>query len=527
MLGRTEKMALASSREKGLHEDGAASVNGMRGAGGGATTKATASPPESGGAETFRYSGKDQEKWDAHFANLVIYNAKYGHCNVPYCNSGLGNWVGYQRRQYKLYLEEQKSFICPQRIQQLELLQFPWKSPRSRQKPGAKRRKPHAPFVDWETRFQQLCEYRQQNGDCLVPQKYLKNPPLGKWVHKQRCNQRVSLKSDTTKLSKERIALLDSIDFVWIVNARKVDWEGQFDSLLRYKRAHGHCNVCHQDGVLGEWVSEQRQDFQQFKRRGKEDSISSIVISRFEKLKAVGFQFVLTAADENAPTDGATGKFIQSAIACNQGNTTCSSSTVSNLKRLVEAVRPEAEKAAHFHQGLEKTGGTKRRDVSAVAPEKDTPIPQALKRNRGVETASPATKASCVGIHESKTETDDLRMAKAALIQNLQAYRLYIETYARVPHLYKHAIDISVLIGHLEGGTTSFEGITSGPIRGSLRNTHAFTLPIQNKVHITKKGLIQALGAFRALAMKSSDPLICAHGCDARVLIRNLEEGAF
>jgi hypothetical protein len=93
------------------------------------------------------------------------------------------------------------------------------------------------------------------------------------------------------------------------------------------------------------------------------------------------------------------------------------------------------------------------------------------------------------------------KKVKVTLIQNLQAHRLYIETYARVPHLYKHAVGISVLIGHLVGGTTSVEGLASLPNCDSLRDMHAFTLPIQNNVYITKNDLIPALGAFRVLAI--------------------------
>jgi hypothetical protein len=55
----------------------------------------------------------------------------------------------------------------------LERLGFLWTTPP---------RKGRAAFVKWKTRFQQLWEYRLENGDTLIPQKYLGNPALGKWV---------------------------------------------------------------------------------------------------------------------------------------------------------------------------------------------------------------------------------------------------------------------------------------------------------------------------------------------------------
>lgn len=33
----------------------------------------------------------------------------------------------------------------------------------------------------WDVRFAELKKYRQEHGDCLVPQKYAANPKLGRW----------------------------------------------------------------------------------------------------------------------------------------------------------------------------------------------------------------------------------------------------------------------------------------------------------------------------------------------------------
>jgi hypothetical protein len=39
---------------------------------------------------------------------------------------------------------------------------------------------------DWDKRFVELVKYNELHGDCLVPQRYEPNPPLGRWVNKQR-----------------------------------------------------------------------------------------------------------------------------------------------------------------------------------------------------------------------------------------------------------------------------------------------------------------------------------------------------
>ena len=63
--------------------------------------------------------------------------------------------------------------------------------------------------TDWDTRFQELVEFRDVYGHCNVPQKYLTNPSLGAWV----AQQRRRYKSFT--LSSERIAALEGLGMVW------------------------------------------------------------------------------------------------------------------------------------------------------------------------------------------------------------------------------------------------------------------------------------------------------------------------
>ena len=38
----------------------------------------------------------------------------------------------------------------------------------------------------WEQKFKELEEYKEEHGDCNVPQRYPDNPPLGRWVNNQR-----------------------------------------------------------------------------------------------------------------------------------------------------------------------------------------------------------------------------------------------------------------------------------------------------------------------------------------------------
>ncbi len=48
----------------------------------------------------------------------------------------------------------------------------------------------------------ELEEFQQENGHCLVPKRYQKNPPLGNWVNKQRQNYRRHIMGENTTLNE-------------------------------------------------------------------------------------------------------------------------------------------------------------------------------------------------------------------------------------------------------------------------------------------------------------------------------------
>jgi hypothetical protein len=48
----------------------------------------------------------------------------------------------------------------------------------------------------------ELEDYRQENGNCLVPKRYHRNPSLGNWVNKQRQNYRKFLKGEKSSMNE-------------------------------------------------------------------------------------------------------------------------------------------------------------------------------------------------------------------------------------------------------------------------------------------------------------------------------------
>jgi hypothetical protein len=173
--------------------------------------------------------------WEEGFRYLEIFRQREGQCHVPirHREQGyrLGQWVSVQRQS--------KDTMLPERCQRLDALGFVWD-----------------PLTDqWEEGFRYLERYREDKGDCLVPQHYC-DPAAGyrsgTWVSTQR--------KDKETLSPERRARLDMLGFVW--DPMAAQWEKGFRFLERYRQREGHCRVPithrEQGFWLGRWVSTQR-----------------------------------------------------------------------------------------------------------------------------------------------------------------------------------------------------------------------------------------------------------------------------
>ncbi|MDB4483108.1 Helicase associated domain protein [Akkermansiaceae bacterium] len=122
----------------------------------------------------------------------------------------------------------------------------------------------------WEINFQKLVAYKEEYGDCLVPQKG-ENKQLGRWVNKQR--------SGKNTLGIGRIKRLDEIGFIW--DAIEELWEAQFQQLVAYKKEHGNCLVPQigKNKQLGVWVTRQRTT--------KKDG--DLEAARIKRLNKIGF----------------------------------------------------------------------------------------------------------------------------------------------------------------------------------------------------------------------------------------------
>uniref|UniRef100_A0A7S2YR94 Helicase-associated domain-containing protein n=1 Tax=Entomoneis paludosa TaxID=265537 RepID=A0A7S2YR94_9STRA len=157
----------------------------------------------------FPWALRPRESWMTHYEALCQYRTKHGNCLVPQRheeNLGLGEWVRTQRKQYKLYSEDKNKPGCSitdEKVQLLENINFEWKCKASPE--------------DWMTRYNELGKYLEQHGDCNVPKVYQANRALGNWVQHQRKHYKAFHSNRPTKITEERIQLLERMGFQWQV----------------------------------------------------------------------------------------------------------------------------------------------------------------------------------------------------------------------------------------------------------------------------------------------------------------------
>jgi hypothetical protein len=242
-----------------------------------------------------------EETWYKRVQDLIEFKKVYGHLRVPQrwsddgdsdsdsnsddnCNGNgndnkrwkrLGLWVRNQRAQYKSLRNGSKKnhFLTEERIRILEDIGFCWDVQES----------------VWYERFESLQAFKEYHGHADVPCVYEKDPTLARWVMQARyvykemqkrqgihsnnnndgSKKKVEMSNNVylTKLTPERIKLLNDIGFVWDKN--EAYWWEQYRALVEYKKKNGHCSVpsAHEDVQLRNWVMNMRRLFREYERK--------------------------------------------------------------------------------------------------------------------------------------------------------------------------------------------------------------------------------------------------------------------
>ena len=153
-------------------------------------------------------TGPQGKKWEARLEELKRYRTLHGDCDVPRdYDTGLGRWVVKQRFYCRQYLEGKPCRgMSAERVKALAATGF-WLELRSGQR-------------TWRRRLDELRTYKEQHGDCNVPQSH---GGLGSWVHRQRRDYKLAyvMPEDSPRkevtMPEHRIVALEELGFQWDV----------------------------------------------------------------------------------------------------------------------------------------------------------------------------------------------------------------------------------------------------------------------------------------------------------------------
>ena len=194
------------------------------------------------------------QTWEEMYSELCMYHRQHGDCLVHTKDTKLGRWVKKQRKSHK------KRELHYDKIRCLESIGFVWEL----QKGGQQQ--------DWVDMYEQLKAYKEEIGDCNVPQRKSK---LGRWVQMQRERHKKG------ELGDDQIRCLESIGFAWYAHIQS--WMDMYEELKAYKEENGDCNVPLLTPKLGRWVNKQREK----QKKGKLDD------DQIRCLDSIGFMWKL------------------------------------------------------------------------------------------------------------------------------------------------------------------------------------------------------------------------------------------
>lgn len=159
---------------------------------------------------------------------------------------------------------------------------------------------------NWTEKFEELIEFRQHYGHCLVPNCFPENAALAQWVKRQRYQYKLKVENKRSAMSEERVHALEEFGFIW--DSHRAIWDERLHELMQYKQLTGHCNVPSRyarNRQLAVWVKRQRRQYKFF----TEDKPSSMTVERVHRLEAVGFEWDLRKVSKDYEEEGQRGGY--------------------------------------------------------------------------------------------------------------------------------------------------------------------------------------------------------------------------
>lgn len=159
-------------------------------------------------------------------------------------------WCQQQKKAYRSYKDGDGagSSITEERIRKLNDINFVF----------------NTFTTTWMTRYEELKEYYNHHGDCMVPVDYPANQSLSVWVGEQRYHYKKMKEGRSSSMTPERLALLKELDFEW--NAIEARWMQKYEELKEFMRVNGIGVVptMKQNRALSSWVKYQRKQYTKY-----------------------------------------------------------------------------------------------------------------------------------------------------------------------------------------------------------------------------------------------------------------------
>ncbi|KAG7342621.1 helicase domain protein [Nitzschia inconspicua] len=148
-------------------------------------------------ADPSRQNFQDKQ-WEEKFRELLRFQKKHGHFNVPHGHSNhkLAQWIKRMRYQYQLRKKGCHSTLTDERFRKLNDIGFVWESHTS----------------SWISHYEALKEFNARAGHSNVPNS---NKSLSAWCKHQRREYRKYIKGSRTRITPARIVALESLGFNW------------------------------------------------------------------------------------------------------------------------------------------------------------------------------------------------------------------------------------------------------------------------------------------------------------------------
>jgi hypothetical protein len=244
---------------------------------------------------------KPGKQFHEYFADLLEYKKNHGNVDVPTNfpeDPSLGHWVNRIRQSYRVISEGERPYnpLSEEQIEQLNSIGFKF-TVRGHQ----------AKFKSFEERVEELMEYASVHGDVNVPKTYKDNVPLARWCDKIRTSYRDQKEGKKTarryELTDDQIQQLEQMGFKWnfgAVRSRAVPFETRIEGLLRFKEAHGHCDVpanFKEERGLGHWCNNIRVAYKNL-QVGKQGTYK-LTQDQITRLEEIGFKWAVTQSFVN------------------------------------------------------------------------------------------------------------------------------------------------------------------------------------------------------------------------------------